>query len=141
MADSGVHGAGSTLKYSIGTATAATAALAQITNIGLPAISVDDIDISTMDSVEKWRSFIPGMKDGGDLPMDCMFEKVNASTIMSIVGVPATWQIQVNDAVAPTSGTKFNFSGYLKSMGGAIPFNDKVTQTLTIKVSGKPLIA
>lgn len=135
MSDLGVQGAGSTIKFTNGTA---TTTLAQVTSIGLPGISVADIDISTMDSTAKWRSFIPGMKDGGDLAVDCVYESSNSSALVAIVGVAGTWTIQVNDAAAPTSGSKFTFAGYLKSMGGAVPFEDKVTQTITVKVAGQP---
>lgn len=137
MADLGVHGAGATIKVTVGSS---TTTLSQVTSIGLPAVSVDDIDISTMDSVEKWRTKIPGMKDGGDLPVDCIFEKSNAIAVQALIGVLGTVVITINDSTVATSKTTCTFPGYLKAMGGSIPFEDKVVQTMNFAVAGKPVI-
>ena len=134
MSDLGIHGWGSTLAGStVGT-------IGQILKISIPTVEADAIDISTMDSTDKWQSFIPGMINAGQLDVDLAYYKTDAKIILDeIGGTVETWTITLNDETSVlTSPSTFACSGYIKGVGNAIPFEDKVTSTITIKLSGAP---
>lgn len=129
MADLGVHGFGTTITGSV------TGAIGDVTNISFSGIDRDAIDITTMASTNKWSSFVPGMVNGGEITVTVNYVKAMAKTLEDNIGLAAeTWTILFPNTDAST----FVFSGYIKGLGTAIPHDDKVTQTVTIKVAGKP---
>lgn len=125
----GTHGHGTTLAG----ATAGT--IGNIQNIAGPTIQVDDIDISSMDSTNKWREFIPGMKDAGELVFTVNYDgsaSGNADALNTAIGVVDTWTVTFSD------GSTWACSGYLKNLGTTSEFEGKITQDVTIKLSGAP---
>jgi len=72
MSDS-VHGHGAVL--SIGGTT-----IGNIISITGPNQTRDSIDVSTMDSTSKWREFIPGMLDAGEVTFTCNYDGTAAGS-------------------------------------------------------------
>ena len=66
----GTHGHGAVLTFAPTTATASTTAIGNIITIGGPDQARDGIDYSTMDSTNKWREFMGGMIDPGEVTFD-----------------------------------------------------------------------
>lgn len=112
---------------------ATTGAIGEITRVGLPGISVDEIDVTTMDSTEAWKEFIAGLKDAGEASLTLLYEKANTATLMGAVGAAnEVWTITLPD------GSTFACSGFIKSLGGESPQEDKISQTATVRFSGEP---
>ncbi len=136
----GVHGYGTVLKVHEGTNVAYTT-IGNITSISGPDQSRDSIDISTMDSTNKFREFLPGMIDAGELTAELNYDSSSggvASSLDTLARSTATnlnWVIEFNDGETPSS---FECAGHITRLGYAIPFDDKVTQSVTIKLSGEP---
>jgi hypothetical protein len=135
MADEGISGCSATLKFTNGTS---TTTIVQITKIGHGGTGCADIDISTMDSPSKCKTFVAGMEDSGQINFETNFEDANETALLAIKRVSGTWTIQVNDSTATggTSGSKWSWTGYLKPFDMDIPMDDKVTKTCSIKLSG-----
>jgi len=120
-------GCGATLSGSV------TGAFGEIMSISLPDQKRDDIDITTMDSTEMWREFMPGLRDAGALNMTVLYEKTNYNKVQTAFTADAeTWTITLPD------GSTFASSGYINANGGEIPLDEKIQQTVTMKLSGKP---
>jgi len=136
MADSGIHGAGTTLKFAADSSVSTVTAIAQITAIKCSGIEVKDIDISTMDSTGKYRTFVAGMKNAGEISVDLIYEAANYSSMLAKVGGTIYhWRITLPDS------STFKCFGFVKSLGGAVMHDDKVTQTATIKLTAKPVFS
>ena len=136
MSDDGVIGYGSTLTVGTGTS---TTVVGQIDSMDMPSIEVGEADISTMDSEEKWSSFVAGLKNAGEIGGNLVFKGSEMATLQGWVGGAGnTWSIRINDATATANCSKFACVGFLKSVGGSVPRGDKVTATFKIKLSGKP---
>ena len=136
MSDDGVIGFGSTLSVNNGTA---TTTIGQIDSLDMPSIEVGEADISTMDSTERWQSFVAGLKNAGEIGGSVVFKGSEMTALMALVGAAnGTWKLQINDAATISSGSQFQCAGFLKSLGGAVPRGDKVTATFKVKLSGKP---
>jgi len=126
----GTHGHGTTL------AGAVAGTIGNIISVSGPDQSKDSIDISTMDSTNKWREFIPGMLDAGEVSFDVNYDgsaSGNADALNTALTAAAdTWTITFPDT------STWACSGFITGLGHAIPFDDKITQSVTIKFSGTP---
>lgn len=123
----GISGFGTTVEG------ATTGEIGELTRVGLPGQEVNDIDVSTMQSPERWREFIAGMKDAREIQMDLLYEQDQLATVLAAVGgTNENWTVTFPD------GATFVCAGYIKSTGEAAPMDDKISQTIVIKLSGKP---
>lgn len=109
--------------------------MGMIVRVGLPGPQVNqDIDVTTMNVVEKWMAFIAGLKNAGEVNLDLVYHKTNQASVMTALGgANESWTITLPD------GSTFVCSGYLKGVGATIPHDDKITQTVNLKLSGKPV--
>lgn len=127
MASGGQSGFGTTLSGST------TGVIVEITSISHPSIESGDIDITTMSSTNGWREFTPALKDAGELTVEIFYTVAQTNTIEALIGGTAeTWTVTFPD------GGAWACSGYVKSLGGATPMDDGITQSMTIKLSGQP---
>jgi len=126
----GTHGHGATL------AGASVGTIGNIISVSGPDQSRDSIDISTMDSTNKWREFIPGMIDAGEVTFDVNYDGSAAGNANVLSGAlddaAEVWTITFPDT------STWACSGFVTGLGHAIPFDDKITQSVSIKFSGSP---
>ena len=128
----GIHGHGAILSFD-------ATAVGNIISISGPNQSRDSIDISTMDSTAKFGEFIPGMLDSGEITVELNYD----GTALGTANTLQTWKTNTAATVLITlyNGTAtatLSCSGFITSLGHAIPFDDKVTQSLGIKLTGSP---
>ena len=125
----GTHGHGTSLSCG-GTA------VGNIISLSGPDQSRDSIDISTMDSTSKWREFIPGMIDAGEVTLDLNYDGSAAGTAnllaAHLTSTAETWLVTFPDT------STWSSSGFMTALGHAIPFDDKITQSVTVKFTGSP---
>jgi len=137
MARNGGIGNGATLKG----ASSMTSGITEVQRIGFPDIDVDEIDITSMGSTTTataYRSFVPGLINGGNIEVDLVYEPANAKLLLAAVGsAPETWTIAI-PAVGTSGTATFAVAGFIKRLGGDCPQGDKISQTVTIKASGVP---
>lgn len=124
----GTHGHGTTLAG----ATAGT--IGNVMSIGNTQTR-ESIDISSMDSTNKDREFIAGMKDAGSLSIEINLDNSAAGVQNSLqtaydLGSAEAWTITFPDTAT------FVASGFITDLGFSDPFEDKMTATLEIKLSG-----
>jgi predicted secreted protein len=113
----------------------AVGTVGNIINIGGPSQTRDSIDISTMDSADDVREFIAGMIDSGEITFTCNYDGSASGTadklnIAFLAGTAEVWTITI------PGPSIFACSGFITALGPAIPFDDKITQDVTIKLSG-----
>jgi len=108
-----------------------------------PNQSRDSVDISTMDSTDKWREFIPGMLDAGEITLDCNYDgsAAGSSDALNTLLTNDTqyYKLWIYDHTTKTSRSNFLMQGFLTAIGTAIPFDDKITQSVTLKLSAPPV--
>ncbi len=125
----GTHGHGASLVGSV------TGDIGDIMSISGPSIAIDSIDISTMDSASKFSEFIPGMLDAGELTFDVNYDGSAGGTANDLQTALVTEALETWTVTFP-GGSNWAASGFVSSLGNAIPFDDKVTQSVTITLSG-----
>jgi len=129
MSDS-AHGHGASL--SIGGSTAGN-----IISISGPNGTREAIKVSTMDSANKYDEFIPGMLDAGDVTVELNYDGTAAGTANMLnsakTNSAATIIVKMTDG---TTTSQCSASGFITSLGHAIPYDGKITQSLGLKLSG-----
>jgi predicted secreted protein len=112
----------------------------EVTNISLPALSRDAVDATHTESTGGWREFIPGLKDAGEVSIEMNFVHQSASDtlIRAQFSKDTLTACRILFDTSPEDGVSFNavVTGYEV----AVPIDDKVAATLTLKVSGSVTI-
>ncbi len=133
----GRHGHGAAVLVSLDATTFST--LGNVQSISGPNQSKNPIDISTMDSTSKYREKISGMLDAGEITFDMNYEGVtNAALVETLLGQTAVWNINISEGTNAATSSNFLVNGFITSLGHEIPFDDKISQSITIKCSGVP---
>ena len=130
-------GHGTTLALSAaGSVVAPYTSLGEVTSISPPPMTRDIIDATHMESVDGWREFIAGLKDGGEMSVDLNFVPGSATTAtlvaMQTEIVPRRARLTFPD------GTDWGFNLFCTGMSPAVPVDDKMTATATFKITGEP---
>jgi predicted secreted protein len=130
-------GHGVLFKIANGDSPSVMTVIGEITSVTPPAIARDAIDATHSQSAEKWREFIAGLKDGGEASADINFVPGSAGHELLMdqldTDAPSECEIDLPD------GSKFEFDGILTGYAPSAPIDDKMTATVTFKVSGKPV--
>ncbi len=155
MSDS-EHGHGTKLYASVVTNPTSFTAIGNVISVTGPNQTRDSIDISTMDSTGKFREFIPGMLDAGEVTFDVNYDgsagggaailggtnattgllkNTNTSLMYTVGFFDGTSSTNVSDV---TNHSYYQSKGLMTALGHAIPFDDKITQSVTIKFTGVP---
>jgi len=113
--------------------------IGEITNISPPSFSLDQVDVTHMQSPNNYREFIPGLIDPGEASFDMNFVPGSASDlrIQELMNLsPGTDHRRTMKITYPNHVT-WSFSGMVTGYEPAVPVDDKMTATVTIKVSGQ----
>lgn len=133
-----IHGFGT--KFSRETVTPGTYAdIAQVVNIGGPALSREAIDATSMDSSGRWRQFIAGLRDAGEVTLELLFDPDNTGqqdlrNDLSTLDTLKNYRITFPDAT-PTTVT---FGGLITRFDPKAPMDEKLVASVTVKLSGAP---
>ncbi len=125
----GIHGHGTTF-------TLGGTAIGNVMSIGGPEFARDSLDVSTMDSTAKFREFIPGMLDAGEITLEINYDGTAAGTA-NLLSAQLTTSAQAIILTLPGSNGTYTATGFITGLGHAIPFDDKVTQSVKIKLTGQ----
>lgn len=129
MADSGYGG---TLK--IGSYT-----VSEMSNIGGMGGSADMLDSSTHDNTTRFRTFVKGMIESGELSIDTYFNYDNAYTISELLATTTLQSVTLTYPTKP-SATQFICNGHVSSYEATDPYDDLMGMSINISISGKPTI-
>ncbi len=127
----GTHG------YNTKLAGASSGTIGSITSITLPSRTVAAIKVTDLDATNKWETYIPGMRDAGELSLELNFDG-SASGNSDALNTALTAAVQVWTITFP-DGSTFAASGFITSLGGGSANNDdKITETVTLKFTAAP---
>ena len=114
-----------------------------LTSIGGVEISADTIDVTTLDSADGYREFIPGFIDGGEVTAEGYLSDTGTdeTAVLALVGGDAAeCVIQFPKGSNTTSGPKWEFDGIVTGFSTNVDLEDPLSFSITIKVSGKPTL-
>jgi len=127
MASNAISGVGTITKRG-------TQTIAEINSISGPNLSRGTIDVTSLDSTGGYREFIASFRDGGEVTLNCNWTLAEYSEWLEDFSVESlvAYTIQLNN----TQDTIIGFNALCTSVGMAIPLDDKVTNDVTLKISG-----
>ncbi|MFF4610317.1 phage tail tube protein [Streptomyces albidoflavus] len=112
-------------------------AIANVTSVSGPEIERETYDVTSHDSVDGWREFIGGLKDGGEVSLELNYDpRVHDDLVADFEDTEA----RDYKLVFPLSLGTWEFKALLTGFSQEAPVDDKLSAELTFKVTGKPTI-
>jgi len=140
MVTSAIIGHGTLLKRGDGGGPEVFTTVAEVLDISGPSGSLDTVDVTNMDSPDKYKEYIAGLLDGGDVSFDVNF--VNVASQTDILTDHQNRTKRNFEMVLPLSGNpKWSFAGFVTSFDNSEPVEGALTTSITIKITGKPTLA
>lgn len=130
MASNAISGVGAKFKRMSGT----FQEIAEITSISGPNLQRDTIEVTSLGTLTGYKEFIPGFRDSGEVSLEMNFYVHNYTKLKADFESQALGQYQI--VLGDTGATTFEFYGLVTAMSMSVPTADKVSSTVTIKVSG-----
>jgi len=135
MASNAISGVGTLFRRWSG---AAWVNIAEITQISGPGKTRETIDVTSLDSTGGYREFIAGFRDAGNIQLTMNFSR---STYELMNDDFESDEVQNYEIVLPDGETtSLEFEGLVTELPLEIVGDDKITNTVTIKVTGQPTI-
>ena len=112
----------------------AWAQLAEVNNISGPGLVRDLIETTHLGTTGGYKTFIAGFRDGGDVSFDMNFSRDDYDLMIADFQSDdlQDYEIVMDDS----EKTSIEFSGFVMNMPLSIQPADKITVSVTIKVSG-----
>ena len=119
--------------------------LAEVKSISGPEMSKEMIDTTSLDSTGGFRTFVPSFKDGGNVSLELFFTRTGYEDLLDDFldsdNTLLSWIITLPDGQgAGGANTQILFDGHISDLPMNITFDDAVSFSMTIKVSGEPSI-
>lgn len=131
ITDRGMIGYGAVVRVKLG---ADWTTLGGVANITPPNESVDQVDITTMDSPDRTREFIPGLRDLGDMTISINYVPGN-DTDEYVLAWRSAGDVRDVEITYPT-GVKDTFPGFPTGYSPTLATADKSSADLKLKVAG-----
>lgn len=116
--------------------TSSTGEIGQIRSISGPGVDFADVDTTCMDSTSNYRTFTPGLGDGGEVTLALVYDPAAHAPLCNHMGARTVkyWTIYHGSS----GGDSDVFYAYIKGIGREIPMDDLITADVTLKVTGIP---
>jgi predicted secreted protein len=134
MATQAISGVGTILAIGNGASPEVFTPLAEVRTIDGPNEEAQSLEATNLDSTGGYREYIPGFLDGGDLNFEANWTLGAYGVVKALFQARAVrnWKITYPNDEASTE----IFSGFIRSLGKAIDFNDIIKSSVTLKVTG-----
>lgn len=112
-------------------------AVAELLKVTPPQYSRDAVETTHMQSTGRYREFIPGMLNGGEVTLEISFTPSAADVILAALENNSLGSFRITHQ----SGITVTFSAVPTNYNPGLTIDDRNTASVTLKVSGKPLWA
>lgn len=103
--------------------------------------AADEVEVTGYDSPDGFREYIPGLKDTESIEAVVMMADDSADDIQHLLNLYNAGTVVACSFTAATGGIVSEFQGYIENHSFSFPIGDKITDTITIKLAGKPAIS
>lgn len=114
--------------------------IGNIQDIQTPSSTTDLIDVTDHDSPGGRKEYLAGLTDSDEMTFTLNWdpEDVTQSDVESRVGENANFELELNNAITPTTGTgtTYEFNAVIRKFVGRAPVNSQHTAEITLKPSG-----
>lgn len=112
-------------------------AVAEVTAITPPGMTRDAVEVTHLKSSNRYKEFIPGLKDGGEASITLNYDPSATDALVTAFEAEAgNYQITFPD------GIRMQFAGFFTAYTiGELTPNGQMTASATMKVTGKATFA
>lgn len=114
-----------------------TNTVSELTNITFGGYDADDLDTTTHNNTDKFRTFEKGLTDPGGIPFEGLGDQDDIDNIEPLATTTTMQSITITIPTTP-SVTKFEANGYINNWEVGAPHDDLISVSGNIKISGKP---
>lgn len=114
--------------------------VSEITKVSSPGFKADTIDTTTHNNSDKFRTFIKGLTDGGEITVEGNMNYTDYNTLYVMATTLSAYTATVTVPTTPSS-SQWVASTLLTGLESGAPHDDKIDFSATLKVSGKPTFA
>ncbi len=124
-----------------GTVLTVGTAVAELTSISGPSISMDTIDVSSHDSADRAREFVAGMIDGGEVSVEGNLTSANSAAALLALMAAGTVTVGATIAFPDPPNLTWTFDCLVTAVSTDAPYEGKISFSATLKISGLPGLA
>ena len=135
MVSNAFSGVGTSFKAGDGASSESFTAIAEVNSIDGPNKTRSTIDVTSLDSTGGYREFIASFRDAGEVTLSMNFTRDGYDEMNDFFELATTRNYQI--VLSDTGATTFDFAAYVTALGMAVPMDDKVTASVTLKISGQ----
>ena len=112
--------------------------VADLSSIGSPSMSTEELDVTTLDSTGGVREFIAGFTDPGEVSISGFFVPGDAGQAAMYAALKSK-DLQDFEIIYPASlGASWTFQGYVSAFNVTAETEEAIGFEATIRVSGEP---
>ena len=108
--------------------------IANVDAIGDLSLTADEIE-DTVYGTGGWKTFVQGLKDGGTVDLTLNYLSTDTSHNRLVTAFNAGTS-ELYTVTFPDSST-FKFTAFVSGVGIAVPKDEKVQRTFTLRIDGK----
>jgi hypothetical protein len=112
--------------------------LAEVKSITPPSADVDQVEVTHMQSPNRYREFISGLIDGGEASFEMNFIPGSTSDdrIFELLNLPVGVSRRRSCRIEFPNSVSWTFDAEITGYEPTVPFDDAMTATVTLKVTG-----
>jgi hypothetical protein len=134
-----LHGYGASFERGDGGSPESFAAISEVVSITPPAPEEEQIDASHLKSPDAYREFISGLTDPGECTFEMNFIPGGASFPLLRADRDAKVKRNYRIVFPDTPNSIVTFAAKVTTIAPEVPLDDKMSASVTLKVSGKPV--
>ncbi len=131
----GTAGIGSIMRRWNGTPPGAWENIAQITNIAAAGISVDMLEDTSLDNIDRYKTFVAGMIDPGEVTLSLNFTRDEYEQMKADAENQSNQNYEI--VLSDVDNTSFEFEAHVSSLSFTLEPNGIITSECVMQVSGK----
>ncbi|HXM32297.1 MAG TPA: phage tail tube protein [Chthoniobacterales bacterium] len=112
----------------------------EVLKVGGPGMKADMKEVSNMLSPNTYKEFVAGLREGGDVTFEMNYIPKDATQITLRQdfegGVQSSWTI-----VLPGALGTWTFTAMVSALTPAIPVDDRIVCSGTLRITGKPVLS
>jgi len=120
-------------------------AVAQVTSISGPGLSLDTEDVTSHDSTGGWEEVVATILRSGEISLDIAYDPAHAThknAAAGLIGDMVARAATTFSLVFPDSGnTTWSFSAFITGFEPSMPVDGAMTASVKMKLTGQPTLA
>lgn len=118
--------------------------IAQVKSVGGPSLGLDPIDVTHHASTGSWEEVVGGILRSGEVSLDINYDPAGATHDAStgLIADMVAKTVRNFQLVFPDTGTTtWSFAALVTAFEPSAPHDDRLSASVTLKLSGQPTLA